>query len=278
MNHRFVTSVLLLSASAGFALPPQKLPSEQQSPSSIVYKNEDRAVAVEIKNVAYELVGSGIPGRPTDERLVLRKTTRTKQIVDEIGMEATTTIEAWPLGVDLKEKPLYAMTIPGVDPITMNSNIIIISRGLEEVDWWSVYKMGTGERLFDTYVPLVQFSINREMQTLRYTGLEVPPDDVADRRLRAANVIAVLTYASPERVIREALITCDDSKLARVLRSYVDANRSMSFVDGNIRLSISQNYPSPPKTITITVPINRDDLDLSRGQIPAGFHVAAWKR
>src|SRR5207249_4153146 len=107
MNHRFVRLIILLSAPALFAQEPKKKPFEQQSQSTIAYKNENQAEAVEIKNVVYELAGSGIPGRPQDERLVLRKTTRTKQIVDEIGIEATTTVEAWPLGVDPKDKPLY---------------------------------------------------------------------------------------------------------------------------------------------------------------------------
>ena len=34
-------------------------------------------------------------------------------------------------------------------------------------------KLATTQRLFDTYVPLVHFSISREMLTERYVGLEV---------------------------------------------------------------------------------------------------------
>ena len=64
---------------------------------------------VEITNVAYEVTSTAVPGRPQDERLLLRTTTRTKQVVDEIGMEAATTVEAWPLGVDPKQKPLYSL-------------------------------------------------------------------------------------------------------------------------------------------------------------------------
>ena len=270
--------VVLLFAMALRAQQPQKRPFEQQSQSTIIYRNENQADAVEIRNVVYELSGPGIPGRPQNDFLVLRKTTRTRQVVDEIGIEGTTTVEAWPLGVDPKEKPLYSVTVPGTNAITMNSAVIVISRGLEEVDWWSVFKLGNGEHLFDTYTPVVQFSISRETQTLRYVGLEVPPDDVADARLKSRNVVAVLTYASAEHVIREGLITCDDAKLAQVLRSYADATRVTTFDGGSIRLSISQNYPSPPKTITITVPIVHDDLDLARSRMPAGLHIAGWKR
>lgn len=277
MNHRFVRIALLLSAPSLFAQQQNK-PFEQQSSSTISYRKENRTDVVDIRNVAYDLVGTGIPGRPKDERLVIRKTVRTKQVVDEIGMEASTTVEAWPLGVDLKEKPLYSVTASGVNPVTLNNELFVVTRGVEEVDWWSAYKLGSGARLFDTYVPVVQFSTTRETQTLRYAGLEVPPDNTSDPRLKAPNVVAVLTYASGDRVIREALITSDDSKAAQLFRSYSDSSRTLEFVGGALKISISQNYPSPAKTITVTIPIARDDLDLARGQSPTGIHVAAWKR
>ena len=255
-----------------------KRPFQSQSPSSVIFTTKDGIETVEITNTEYELIGSSIPGRPPEERLVLRKVTKSKQVIDEIGMEASTTVEAWPLGVDLKQKPLYSVTAEGIDPKTVNGEIFTISRGLEEVEWWTVYKLGNGQRLFDTYVPLVQFSIARDTLTLRYAGLEVPEDDAKDARLRARNVVAVLTYASAGRVIREGLITCDDPKRAALLRSFADATRTLAYTAGNLRLSISQNYPSAPATVTITIPVVKDDLDFSKAQLPAGLRVAAWKR
>ena len=276
MNHWLVIAMLLFMASASAC--QEEKPFEPESVSTITYKNENRSEAVEIRNVVFELVGAAIPGRPANERLLLRKTTRTKQVIDEVGMEATTTVESWPMGTDLKEKPLYSITVEGVEPSTLNNDLIVVSRGLEDVSWWSVYKLGDGKHLFDTYVPVTQFSISRETLTRRYAGLEVPPDNVADSRLKAPNVVGVLTYASGEKVIREGLITCDDPKLAQVLRSYFDATRTVEFSSGSLRLSISQNPPLPARTLTISVPIAQDDLDFARSQTPAGLHVAAWKR
>lgn len=261
----------------GCSVQEPKKPLDQQLVSTIEYKNENQSEAVEIKNVVFDLVGPAIPARPMSEHMVLRKTTRTKQIIDEKGMEATTTVEAWPLGVDLKEKPLYSIDVAGIDPLPMNNQIIVVSRGLEDVAWWSVYKLGNGEHLFDTHLPVTQFSLSQD-QTPRYVGLEVPPDDVTDVRLKAQNVVGVLTYASAERVIREGLITCDDPKLAQVLRSYFDATRAIAFAAGSLRLSISQNSNLRPQTVSITVPVARDDLDFSRSQVPAGLHISAWKR
>jgi hypothetical protein len=64
---------------------------------------------------------------------------------------------------------------------------------------------------------------------------------------------------------------------AQLLRSYVDADRSLAHSAGRLRLTISQNYPAR-KLATIIVPIAVDDLDLSHAQAPEGLHLAAWSR
>ncbi len=173
---------------------------------------------------------------------------------------------------------MYSTTITGTDAEVANDAVWIVSRGLEETEWWTVLKLATTQRLFDTYVPLAHFSISREQLTERYIGLEVPPDDTRDTRLKDPHVVGVLEYASEDAVIREALITCDDAERSRLLRSYVDVSRTlMGSIDG-LTLSISQNYPSPPDTITLTFPIVNDDLDLAHAKLPTGLHVAAFKR
>jgi hypothetical protein len=99
-------------------------------------------------------------------------------------------------------------------------------------------------------------------------------------RLRDPHVVAVLTYASADRVIRELLITADDPKQAALLRSFADASRTVTYVESprSLRIAISQNYPSAPATVAIAVPIVKDDLDAAHAQAPAHVHVAAWKR
>jgi hypothetical protein len=116
---------------------------------------------------------------------------------------------------------------------------------------------------------------------MRYVGFEDPPDDAADARLKEPHVVGVLTYAAAEHILREVLITSDDPKQAQMLRSFADANRSVTLLEASTRalkISISQNYPSKPATISITVPIVRDDLDLTHAQLPAHLHLAAFRR
>jgi hypothetical protein len=252
-------------------------PVQDQASSSFSYDGKKDQSTVQIQNVAYEVTGTNIPGRPPDEYLVLRKISRSKFVVGDVGFEATTTVEAWPLGTDLKQKPLYAITQTGNDSRTVDNNLLVFDRGTEEVDWWSVYQTGTGRHLFETFVPLIGFSISRDVVTQRYAGLEVPPDDAKDTRLKEPHVVGVVTYASAERVMREALITCDDPKQATLLRSYADVSRQMLYASRALRLVFTENTPTANPS-TLVIPVANDDLDLLHAQLPPRVHVAAWKR
>lgn len=269
---------------------PAKTLQAQSSSSIHTTTAANGSQTVEIHNVSYEITGTGIHGRPPNERLVLRKTIHSRGVVGDLGVESTVTLEAWPFGVDLQQKPIYTLTQTGTNGYTVYPDLFVTDRRLEEVQWWSVHKLGSGQHLFDTYVPVLSFSISRDVVTSRYAGLEVPPDDAKDTRLKEPHVVGVITYATADRVIREALLTADDPKQAQLLRSYFGSTWTLKLVEGasgrgkasepprSLKLSISQNYPSPPGTIEVTIPISGDDLDLARAQLPPRLHVAAWKR
>ena len=211
---------------------------------------------------------------------MLRKTTHSRETLGDIGVDATVTLEAWLFGDDPAQKPLYTVTTKGLDGRTLDNALFVASRGLEEVEWWSIYKLGSGQHFFDTYVPLVSFSISRETLKTRYVGLEIPPDGAPDARLKQPNVVAALSYASGDRMIREVLITSDDPRQARLLRSYDDVTRTVSVEDAPrvIKVSFRQNYPSPANPVNLLVPILGDDLDLGHAQLPARMHANSWRR
>src|SRR5438067_13039547 len=105
---RFNRICLFAMTTALYAQPalhgPAKGPFQAASTSQIdFYVDKDKAEVIAINNVNYELTGSAIPGRPPDDRLVLRKSVRSREVVGDIGMEATTTVEAWPFGVNMKQ-------------------------------------------------------------------------------------------------------------------------------------------------------------------------------
>jgi hypothetical protein len=255
---------LLITAAAGLA--------GAQPVASYKYTVKGDEKTVEITNVNYELAGPN---------LVLRKTMKSKQVIGDIDLEATTTTEAWTVGTDLKQKPLYSVTLTGTESRTVENELFVVSRGLEEVEWWSVYRLENGAHLFDTYVPLLKFSTSRKETIMRYAGFEVPPDDTKDARLNDRHVVGVLSYASAEKVFRQALITCEDPKLALLLRSYADETRALTqtgaFKSQNLRVAFSQNFPAPPATIVVLVPIAGDDLDLAHATLPPRVHIAEWK-
>jgi hypothetical protein len=287
------TSALALLLAAGLAsAQPQKKaapPWHVESASTVNFTTlADGEETVEIRNVSYEdtgdVAGTLVPGQPLFARLLLRKTTHSKEVLGDIGEEATVTLEAWRLGEDPRQKPLYTLTVPGGEGHPIDNALFLVSRGLEETQWWSAYRLGSGQHLFDTYVPLLSFSISRESMTTRYVGLEAPPDDTKDARLKQPNVVAVLTYASAERVIREALLTCDDPKTAVLLRSYADTTRTVSLVEDaeqpshTLKLHFAQGYPDPPNPVEVRIPVRNDDLDLAHAQLPAHMHASIWRR
>jgi hypothetical protein len=270
---------LLMASSALFAQPAK--PLHAQASSTIDYTpTADGFGTIEIRNVSYEVV-TNVPGRAPADRLLLRKINRSKEVLGDIGMEANVSLEAWRLGDDLRQRSLYTLNVEGNEANTKDNALFVVSRGLEEVGWWSVYKLGNGQHLFDTYVPLESFSISRETVTTRYVGLEVPPDDTKDARLKQPNVIGVLTYASDSRVMHEILLTSDDRQQARLLRSFADVTRTLSVTlnpSPTIRISFTQDFPSSPNPLEVVIPVKGDDLDLKNAQLPAKLHAAVWKR
>src|SRR5215813_10665826 len=155
---RYIAGWVVLFTASALAQPPRKA-FQSQSSSTITYGVKDSEETVEINNVSYEISGDYVPGLAPADRLVLRQTTRWKQILGDKGSDATVMIEAWPLGADLAQKPLYAITTEGTGVHTRGNALLVFSRGVEEVNWWSIYRLRDGRRLFDTYVPMLAFSI-----------------------------------------------------------------------------------------------------------------------
>ena len=94
-------------------------------------------------------------------------------------------------------------------------------------------------------------------------------------------MVAVVTYASQDKVIREALITCDDPKHAALLRSYADETRALTESGlrlKSLRISFTENSPAVTPASAIVIPLAGDDLDLAHAQLPPRLHIAAWKR
>jgi len=287
-SNGFLTATFIIAATLGLSgglAGAADSAGSAQATSSFTSGEQDGAKTLDITNVTFETTNSFVPGRPQDERLLLRKTAKSREVVGDEGIEATVTVEAWPLGTDVTTKPLYSVTLEGLDATTEDSAVLVFNRGTEEVDWWSVYKLGTGEPLFDSYVPVLHLSLSRDVQTVRYVGFEVPPDDAANAKLREPHVVGVLTYASSDKVLRQLLLTCSDAKRAAELRSFADTVRTLTLEEKGdtvpqpaqtLHLRWSAWYPSPPNPVMASIPIAADDLDSAHAHLPACMKVQPW--
>lgn len=236
-----------------------------QTPSSVTVSGKAGEETIEVRNTGFEVSG------PEGHLLVLRKTEQIRRVIGDKGIEATTTLEAWPLRADRKGKPLYTVKVAGTEGRTVDNALFVVTRGLEEVDWWSVYRLSDGQRMFDTHVPLVRFATARDVLTMRYAGFEVPED--GDPRLKDATLIGVLHYASTDRELRQVEFRCADATRARLLRSYFDVQRRFDFAPGKraLVLSISDAHPD----VTVEIPLEGDDLAVAKAKLPAGIRATA---
>ena len=87
------STILVLT---GVARQTAKKPFQSQAGSSIAYRSDKDEEIVEIANVAWQVTGTDIPGRPKAERLMLRTTARERQVLGDIGSDATVTVKPGP--------------------------------------------------------------------------------------------------------------------------------------------------------------------------------------
>lgn len=223
-------------------------PFDAQSASTLKYgRNSDGQDTVDISNVTWEL----------NHRLILRKTHTEKNVIDDMGNDPKITVEAWPLGVNPRQKPLYAVTLDGQDAAVVDDALLVIDR-TQETPWWSVYHLDSGQPFFNTYAPLLRFSITDAVQTERYAGLEIPEGE-------AGKTIGTLYYASDDRVIRKVRITGDSAQKAAELRSFAEGRFELDYVSKAIRITLTATV--------ITIPVTNDNLDLMRARVPVGLHL-----
>ena len=45
-----------------------------------------------------------------------------------------------------------------------------------------------------------------------------------------------------------------------------------------LKIAFSRNYPDAAATVEASIPLVKDDLDVAHAQVPAGMHIAAWRR
>jgi hypothetical protein len=65
------------------------------------------------------------------------------------------------------------------------------------------------------------------------------------------------------------------------MRSYADETQEVTFMETparRLKIAFSHNYPDAAATVDASVPVTKDDLDVAHAQVPAGMHIAPWRR
>jgi hypothetical protein len=265
---------LLLLAPFLFAQPSR--PFSDRAASSIAYSGgKEEEQAVETVNVAYRYFG--FPPLRT-----VRSTVRTREVFGVKGFEGSVTLEAWPFGAQLSNKPLYTIAVTGLGFSVENRELWQVDR---EVDgnhpWWSIYTISTGRHLFDTTAELLSFRFDLAGGPYRYAGAYSMLSDSADARLRDPHAICLLTYASAEAVLRQVLISATDPDFARGLGSVDDTSIKLSLAGSGaksqLRLAFEYDWPSSPHRLTILFPFVNGNLDVTHAQLPLGLHAAVFR-
>jgi len=251
-------------------------PVAAQTASSYSYHADGGEKTVQITNVAYQVTQIYTPRQ---QWLVLRTTTRSKATLGDKGWESKIKLEAWPVGADPGQKPLYALDMTGSEARLLGGELWQVMDGATDPDVpvWTVYRVANGQRLFQSFVaPLtMRVEISHKDQTFedRYAGLYVPPDDAPDARLRDKHVVGVVAYASSAGLLREGLLSCDDPRRAADLRSYGDTGRFLTFQQTPPAIQLRFQPGS-----VMRIPISPDEMDLRAAVNPPGCHLRVWPR
>lgn len=205
-----------------------------QDTSTITVTGKKGEETVAIRNVTYEVSGG----------LVLRRTEVSKEVLNEKGIDATTTVEAWPVGADRKAKPKYTIASQGIDGRPVDGQYYQIQRGIEDTLWWSVFDLATGKPLFSTFV-----RVFRVPETGDLAGYDVPED--GDPRLqRNPRLLGVVAMAAPGGPVKRIEVHCKDAKRAVILRSFADVRPELKPA-GKDALSLTIHDALPDVTVRI---------------------------
>ncbi len=210
-------------------------------------------------NIDFRLVELPVPGRIQPRRLLARLEVSTSEF-SESTAEGRVRLDTWPLesGADLRRPPLYTVVVPGRGASLDADGVLTVEHpGTRR----SAYALADGNWLFDSDTPNAVFSSDGEHK--RTIALAQADDDMPP------GSVAVLTYATPRRVIRRLLLIADNPVRGRFLRDSLTMARPVArLLDASHRV-LEVSLPAG----TLSIDFAGDDLDLATAQVPAGMRL-----
>lgn len=214
-------------------------------------------------NVYFQTALVMMSGDPRPRRLLLRLEVTNADVFASRPGEGRVRLDAWPLdaAVDLTKPALYTVIAPGRSALVVDDGTMVVEHGTRR----SVYTLANGAWLYDADSAPASFAAEGERR--RVVALSTVEEDMPPR------TVAVLTYASSQMTLMRVMITADDPTRARLLRSSMAMIRPVARMEDASRRIIDLSLPAG----MVRIPINGDDLDLAKAQVPPGLALVELK-
>ncbi len=182
------------------------------------------------------------------------------------GAEGAVHLQAWPLKgpATLERTPLYNVTVPGRSARIQHGDLLMVSHGGGRK---SAYSLSNGRWLFDADAPIAVFTepdTSAAEGGRRLIAVAQSPDGVI------GNGVAVLAYATPERILSRVLLYAHDPVRARFLRGTVSMTRAVERIDSAGKRVLELQLPAG----LVRIGIQPDSLDLAAASVPDGLALA----
>jgi hypothetical protein len=136
------------------------------------------------------------------------------------------------------------------------------------------YDAATGERLFESTVPIASLTLEGLRFKRRVAAFVTKMDGNKDHAAWGDNAIGLISYAAADRVIRQVLVTAEDATVARRLRSLDDELTALAWVDGRTGtpiVTVPERGAVQPQLrlhyatsgIEVKIPLESDDFVLT---------------
>jgi hypothetical protein len=214
-------------------------------------------------NVNFQTAHVLMPNEPRPRRLLLRLEVTNADVFAGRPGEGRVRLDAWPLeGADDVNKPaLYTIVAPGRTASVAEDGTLVVDHGQRR----SVYTLVSGTWLYDADAAPASFAADGERR--RFVALSAVEEDMPVR------TVAVLTYATAQATLKRVMLTADDPTRARLLRSSAAMIRPVARMEDATRRTIDLTLPAG----VVRIPVNGDDLDLAKAQLPAGLGLVELK-
>ncbi len=222
-----------------------------------------------------EVAGS----RGRRERILLDIATVTRETQGEKGIRGSLEISA---RVAERELPLlYSLRLPARAAALDESGLI--AADLDDCCTFhrAYHDAATRERLFESTVPIASLALEGPRFKRRVAAFVARMDGNKDHGAWGENAVGLISYATADRVIQQALVVADDPTVARRLRSLDDERTGLAWVDartGAPILAVPGHGEVQPQLrvhfstsgIEVNIPLEKDELVLK--EAPQDLH------